>query len=340
VIKRLVHKWELALSMRDSDRRPLPFEWGVQHLGDGHSGADPHAYLRSFSTEATARSDAFYAIPDSVRYRVLGSSLVFESPIQTAYPENNSAHFRLFAARSSDRAVIVVPQWNADETSHVALCRLLRRFRISALLMSLPYHNDRRPKHLKRAEYMVSPNIGRTIEACRQAVQEVRLAVSWLVSEGYKEIGVFGTSIGSCISFLALAHDERIGVGVFNHVSNYFADVVWTGISTRHVKQSLEGNVDLDDLRHFWAIISPQTFIHKLRGTSRDVLLISASHDLTFIPELSRALFDECDKQGIRYDKLILPCGHYSMGRFPFKYILGAVTVRYFKSSFRDKPQR
>ncbi len=48
---------------------------------------------------------------------------------------------------------------------------------------------------------------------------------------------------------LVSAHDERISVNVFNHCSTYVADVVWAGLSTQHIRQSLEANIDLDTLR-------------------------------------------------------------------------------------------
>ena len=35
-------------------------------------------------------------------------------------------------------------------------------------------------------------------------------------------IGVLGTSLGSCVAFIAAAHEPRILIGIFNHVSMYF----------------------------------------------------------------------------------------------------------------------
>ena len=111
-------------------------------------------------------------------------------------------------------AVVVLPQWNADEVSHVALCHLLSRLGIAALRLTLPYHEARRPAGFERAEYMVSPNVGRTLQSLRQAVIDTRAAVAWLDSQGYERIGAMGTSIGSCTAFLAFVHDQRIDAGV------------------------------------------------------------------------------------------------------------------------------
>ena len=80
----------------------------------------------------------------------------------------------------------------------------------------MPYHEQRLPPDMKRADYMVSPNIGRTVHATRQAVLEVRQLVTWLKEQGYERIAVVGTSIGSCVTYLAFVHDPSICTAVFN----------------------------------------------------------------------------------------------------------------------------
>ena len=78
-------------------------------------------------------------------------------------------------------------------------------------------------------------NIGRTLDSVRQGVVDIRSCLDWLQQQGYQNLGVVGTSLGSCYAFIASAHDSRIRVAAFNHASTYFADVVWTGQSTRHI---------------------------------------------------------------------------------------------------------
>ena len=119
----------------------------------------------------------------------------------------------------------------------------LAKFGISALRLSLPYHDFRMPPELYRADYAVSANVGRTLDATRQAVVDARSCVDWLEQQGYSRLGILGTSLGSCYAFLASAHDERLKVNVFNHCSSYFADVVWTGLSTQHIRQGIEEHI-------------------------------------------------------------------------------------------------
>ena len=225
------------------------------------------------------------------------------------------------------RAVLVLPQWNAGPDGHVGLCRLLNRFGMSALRLTLPYHDARRPAELNRADYIVSANVGRTLQACRQAVMDARRAIGWLASQGYDRIGILGTSLGSCLSLLTAAHEPRIRAQALNHISPYFADVVWRGLSTSHVRAGLEGSVDLERLRQMWLPISPQAYLERIKDTK--TLLVYAKYDLTFSVDLSRELVGEFQRRGIPHELAVLPCGHYSTGVSPFKFLDGFVLARF-----------
>ena len=135
--------------------------------------------------------------------------LRFTSAVESPYPENNLMNARWFPARGH-RAVIVMPQWNADGISHNGLCRIFNALGISALRMSMPYHDIRRPAGITRADYAVSANVGRTIHAVRQGIADIRSCLDWLQQRGYSHLGLVGTSLGSCYAFLAAAHDPRI----------------------------------------------------------------------------------------------------------------------------------
>jgi len=194
---------------------------------------------------------------------------------------------------------------------------------ISALRLSLPYHDFRMPAELRRADFAVSSNIGRTLDAGRQAVIDVRCAFDWLEQQGYDRLGIVGTSLGSCYACLASAHDPRIRVNVFNHCSTYFADVVWTGLSTIHVRKGLEGHIDLDRLREAWRAISPFDFLARYATLPKKTLFIYSRFDTTFLPRFSEDTVREVARLGIDHKLVVMPCGHYTLGETPFKYIDG-----------------
>jgi hypothetical protein len=284
--------------------------------------------LRDFASRAVADSLNFYGCPPNEEWDLRGEILRFPSALHTAYPENNTVWGRFFES-GRDLAVVVLPQWNCKWDGHIRLCRFLQRMGITTLRLSLPYHHHRKPAHLERAEYLVSPNVGRTLAASRQAVLDVRRAADWLQKRGYRRLALLGTSIGSCIGFLSFVHDERFTAGAFIHVSSYFADVVWSGISTKHVRLSLETAIDLEELRLLWEPISPYPFIRKLSGSTRKLLMISGRYDLSFLPELSQQGYEEFDRWGVGHERVWLPCGHYTMGQFPFSTFVGYKVVSF-----------
>ncbi|MGH9903648.1 MAG: RcgR family putative quorum lactone hydrolase, partial [Pyrinomonadaceae bacterium] len=330
MLGRIIHAQERRHARRDTNRLVRPFEWGVNFIRAHSNGDDPRHVLSRHAEEAVRRSDEFYALPPVADYRLDGGRLVWTSAVETPSAENNTARARFFPAhenrrggrgrRGARRAVVVLPQWNADAESHAELCRLLARMGVAALRVTLPYHEERRPPEIERADHLVSSNIGRTLQSMRQAVLDTRAAVRWLREhEGYDRVGVVGTSVGSCIGFLAFVHDASIAVGVFNHVSGYVADVAWRGISTQHVRRGFGDAVTLDELRQYWLPISPLAYAGRLpRLPARPMRFIAARYDLTFPRDLSRAVIAKVKQLGVPVDVAWLPCGHYTSGQRPW----------------------
>ncbi len=191
----------------------------------------------------------------------------------------------------------------------------------------MPYHDDRMPPELTRADYIVSSNIVRTTQVCRQAVLDARRSIAWLASQGFERIGILGTSLGSCLAMLTAAHEPLVKAQALNHVSPFFADVVWRGLSTRHVREGLNGHIELERLRHLWRPISPFSYLDRAARTR--TLLVYARYDLTFPVDLSRMLVDEFAQRGIPHEVAVLPCGHYSTGSAPFKFYDGYLLTRF-----------
>jgi hypothetical protein len=338
VLARIFHEWERRLASVTTDRVVRPFEWGLDWIPRNgfHPDTAPLAELQAFADAALADSDAFFFAPRTTAYEQSPDGhLRFPSAFTTPHPENNVVHARFFPAapgsrwtrRHPRRAVLVLPQWNSDATGHVGLCRLLAHFGMSALRLSVPYHDERMPAELTRADYIVSANVGRTVQVCRQAVLDAKRAVDWLESQDFERIGILGTSLGSCLAMLTAAHEPRIRAAAFNHVSPYFADVVWEGLSTAHVRHGLDGHVDLETLRRLWAPISPQFHLDRLRDTRS--LLLYAKYDLTFPRHLSEDLVRSWGARGLPHEVAALPCGHYSSGVTPFKWMDGYVLTRF-----------
>jgi dienelactone hydrolase len=269
--------------------------------------------------------------------------LRFTSPVRTPYPENDLVNARWYPAAEEKmrgkprQAIVVMPQWNADAFSHNALCSLFNRFGISALRLSKPFHDVRRPAEIERSDYAVSANIGRTLAAVRQAVVDVRCCLDWLEQEGYEQFGILGTSLGSCYAFIASAHDPRLRVNAFNHASMAFGDVVWTGQSTRHIRAGFEeAGITQERLYRLWSGISPVSYMERFAREDKKVLVIHARYDLTFLPQYSEQVVENFAAQGIDFISKVLPCGHYTTGEFPFKFLDGWWLGSFVHSAFGE----
>ena len=335
-----MYRRERWYHQRDNNRLVRPLDWGLSYIVDHVNGDDPRELFRQHTDRVMQSSDEFYALPEIADYRLAGDQLTWTSAIRTPSAENNVAHARFFPAKSkngSKNAVVVLPQWNAQPESHVEACRIFNFIGMSALRLTLPYHLQRKPPELERADHLVSTNIGRTIQSMRQAVLDTRAAVRWLKNEGYERVGILGTSVGSCIAFLAFAHEPDLNAGAFNHVSGYVADVVWHGLSTAHVREGFGDQLTLDELRDFWRPISPFPFMSRVGEMDRRPMrFIIARYDLTFPLDLSHATIAEARRLALPLDIVWLPCGHYTTGELPWKAIDAWKIATFFRKQFKN----
>ena len=366
-----MYDWETRLTSVDNNRVVRPLDWGLDWTegwpgrnggpssqGSGAGARDLLEYFSRFNDRIIQASDDFYSyrkptdfrlerrevqvfstreVPDPrLEEKVRGTHaefLRFTSPVRTPFPENNLVNARWFPARGR-RAVVLLPHWNSDAISYTSLCRVLNWMGIAVLRLSMPYHDIRRPAEIDRADYAVSANIGRTLDSVRQGVIDARCCLDWLESHGYKRLGIVGTSLGSCYAFLATAHDPRIQVAAFNHASTYFADVVWHGQSTRHIREGLETAINLEDLRQVWRAASPIVYFDKFSRWPRRSLIIYGKYDMTFLPEFSEQIVEEFKKHKLDNKVVVLPCGHYTMGETPYKYMDGWQLVSFLRTAF------
>ncbi len=312
----------------------------VAHSDEFFSYATP-ADFRLEQRQVRVHGTGSHANPevDDARYAgQFGTFLRFTSPARSPYPENDQVNARWYPVATPTgkprRAIIVIPQWNGDAISHNAFSRLFRIFGVSTLRLSMPYHDIRMPAELRRADYSVSANLGRTIHAARQGITDIRCCVDWLEQQGYTEFAVLGTSLGSCYAFIASAHDPRIRVNIFNHASTWFGDVVWTGCSTRHVRAGIEPVLNADELRQAYACISPFSYFDKFERWPKHVLMIHTAYDRTFLPEFSQKIAEEFRIRKLEAEIRCLPCGHYTLGESPYKYIDGYLVTRFVARAF------
>ncbi len=218
-----MYEWENRLTAVDNNRVVRPLEWGVEWANHwpcrngvpaGQMPTDAEKFFAEYNQRIIPNSDEFYSyrvptdfrierrevkvfstreVPDAkLEEKVRGAYsdfLRFTSAARTPYPENNLVNARWFPARGR-RAIVLLPHWNADAIAYTGLCRVLNLLGISVLRLSMPYHDIRMPAEIRRADYAVSANIGRTLDSVRQGVIDIRCCLDWLEQQGYRQLGL------------------------------------------------------------------------------------------------------------------------------------------------------
>jgi hypothetical protein len=342
--ERKIRRYEHRRWTTDDNRRVQPFDWGLEHIDGDPADANPGDYVRRYAQHAIENSTDWFAATPATDYHLDKENvLTFTSSIKSPWPENNTVYARLWPASTNRRrppfkapkgtAVLVLPNWNAKWHGQDGLCEWVARFGITALKMSMPYHSRRMAKGHERSDQICGPNIGLTLQANRQAVQDARRCLRWLEQRGYTRLGILGTSLGSSVGYIVLMHDAAIKAGGFLHFSTYYADVVSQGMTTNHVWEGLREHVTVDELRDYWAPISPMPYVERGMGADRKSFLVYGKYDPTMLPELSRQMLDALRHHGAHPRSLQLHCGHYSLELPPFSYIAGYRVLSFLRSA-------
>jgi len=332
-LEQRIRRYEHARWTTDDNRRVYPFEWGLEYIGGRADEPDPRGFLAEWVPATIASSDEWFATTPAMDYRLepAGAAngagreciLTFTSGVLSPWAENNRVVARFFPVSTNGPAVVLLPNWNAKWDGQLSLCRWLNKLGISVLRMSLPYHDRRAIPGHERADHLVGSNIGLTLQANRQAVTDTRRCLYWLRDRGYSKLGLVGTSIGSAVGSITLAHEPLAKAGGFLHVSTYFGDAVREGMTTAHVWEAMRMRVSAEELRTYWSVVSPVPYLQKLSNSGRPFFVVSGRYDPTFLMEYTNQMFAMLDKWHVPHERLVLPCGHYSLELVPFSYIAG-----------------
>lgn len=320
---RTVFGWQNFLQQREralaASGAPLKFagtaDIGLEFLEPTAGTGDLSLLLARVQGDLRA-ADAFFTRADRPEFRREGPMLSFDS--LTAVPGANSvARARLYESSQRDRAVLLLPYWNAARADGASFGRLMARCGVTCLQLSLPYHDERSTPGTGFARELACENLGLTIAANRQAVLDARACLDWLEQQGYRRIGILGVSIGASIASIVAAHDERVHAAAFVLMADDFAEAAWTGTATSHVRLALEQRFSREEVRAAWSIISPASFAARLSQRLDRLLIVSGEIDTVFLPEQTQAYVERLQRLGLAPTWIRYRCGHYTLA-LPF----------------------
>lgn len=270
------------------------------------------------AAESAVLDPMFFTEPADVKsdFSRDGIWLEFASEITTDIDANNTVRSKISEGRG-DHALLVFHHWNATKRQS-KLAKFFSRRGITVVEMAMPYHLERSRPSASHADYMLSPNIGRTLQSVRQAVLDGRKTIRYLKSQGYNKISVVGFSLGSWIAGLLAANDPAVSKCSLFLSAGSLADMVWTGRATRLIKECIVSEIDLSALRCAWAPINLENYADKLARPDLNLQLVLAKRDTVVLPELSQHLVKSLSNAGAKPDVTWLNCGHYSISKPPF----------------------
>lgn len=261
-------------------------------------------------------------------FETLDGWLKFPSDISTDVQQNNGVWAKITESGSFDQAMVIFHHWNASSRNH-QIANFFSKRGITVVEITMPYHFERSRPGSLHADYMLSANLGRTIQSVRQAVLDGRKLVRWLKREGYRDISVLGMSLGSWVAGLIAARDPAVSKASLFLTAGSLADMVWTGRATRAIRESLESEIELTDLRRAWGPLNLENYARSLARPDLDLHVVLAKRDKVVLPELSERFMNRLKDAGARPNILKLNCGHYSLAMPPYILLAGLSLKRF-----------
>jgi hypothetical protein len=228
---------------------------------------------------------------------------------------------------SGRRAVVVLPHWNADGLAYNSLCRVLNWLGNCrpASKHAIPRHPAARwssPRGLCRLRQH-RPN---DRLPCVRVSSTCARALTGSESQGYNRLGIVGTSLGSCYAFIStspMIHESASRPSTTHQPISPTS----SGTDSRLVisARGCEAGIGFrkESSETLFRAVSPMVYFDKFSRWPRKSLIIYAKYDLTFLPEFSRQVVTEFARHHLDHKVVVLPCGHYSMGEFPYNYMDG-----------------
>ena len=273
-------------------------------------------------------------------YALDGEWLSFPSAVTTPHPENNTVRARYFpeplagrAAARGDRAA-AVERRRRRARRPVPAAQPLQDQR-AASQPPLSRRRACRPSSAAPTTSSAPTSAGRRRSAGRRCSTR-GAAIAWLAAQGYESIGILGTSLGLVpVDADHRARAAAAGGGAQPHLAVLRRRRLGGPVDARTCARGSTATSTSTRLRRIWMPISPYPYLERMRG--KRLLLVYARYDLTFPVDLSRMLVDEFRRRGIAHQLAVLPCGHYSTGVTPFKWLDGLTLCRFLIQEASDE---
>jgi 1-acyl-sn-glycerol-3-phosphate acyltransferase len=237
-------------------------------------------------------AEDYYAVPNGAEIAAVisdrpGTTITWQSPIETKFPANNVARADFFSCAQGWSAPTVLMLHALMSASHIGYRRYAARFNElgwNACFVHLPYHYSRVPRGHWNGELAITADLIRNAEGLRQGVIELRQLMAILRERGCTEFGVLGTSYGGWIgALLAMVERDFRFVALMAPIVNV-EHAIWESPAARFMRRELHrANIEPSLIARHFHLSSP---MHNQPLCDADrVLFVAGEFDLIARPE-------------------------------------------------------
>jgi len=260
-----------------------------RHRLHARSREEMEHYVTACETFAT---ENFYAVPNGAEMATVicdrtGTTITWQSPIDTKFPANNVARADFFPCARGWSAPTVLMLHALMSASHIGYRRYAARFNElgwNACFVHLPYHYSRVPRGYWNGELAITADLIRNAEGLRQGVIELRQLMATLRERGCQEFGVLGTSYGGWIgALLAMVERDFRFVALMAPIVNV-EHAIWESPAARFMRRELRRvNIEPSLIARHFHLSSPM-HNQPLCDANR-VVFVAGEFDLIARPE-------------------------------------------------------
>lgn len=234
------------------------------------------------SEEVVAHPD-YFAAPGSGTELELNDDggFRFSSPVSSAWPENDVVPGKLYPAgrvglggERKGPAILLLHGWNGEQGYRYLFPLLARQFRrrgMTVAMIELPYHGRRKPRS-GRLRNFLSGDIAHMMAGTRQAISDIRAMITWLHTQGYGPIALWGVSLGAWLGGLVACVEDRLRAAVLLTPVPNLEEAIENLAFCRHIRASMEG-------REISAAALNLT-AHRPRLAPENILIVQSLYDL------------------------------------------------------------
>jgi hypothetical protein len=195
-----------------------------------------------FASNANRTLGEFYALEPMLRFAESAGSATWQSPVTTAFRENNRVQVKFFLTRekwSAPTVIFLHALMSASDFGYRRIAGKFNRAGWNAALIQLPYHFKRTPAGYPSGALALSSDVIRNAETLRQAVQEVRQLLFFVRARGARRCGLIGTSYGGWVSALVACLEAQLEFAALLQPLVDLEDIIWRSPAAVSIRKRL-----------------------------------------------------------------------------------------------------